>query len=69
MKNLAIFFVVAFFESKDDLKENFPDNVLCHIVFLCLALLDQLGHVSILTVLHYDENLLQLFINYPKLRI
>lgn len=48
------------------LHEYLPYHVLCHVVFLVLALLDQLCHVAILAVLHNYVELPGLLVEYPK---
>jgi len=48
------------------LHEYLPNHILSHVVFLVLALLDQLCHVAILAVLHNYVELPGLLIEYPK---
>ena len=65
MEDLTILLVMTLLQSEDDLKENLPHYVLSYVVLLCLALLHQLSHVPILTVLHDYEDLLLLLFNNP----
>ena len=57
---------VAFVQSQKDLHEDLPDDIFRHEVFLSSALLDQLCHVSIFTVLHDDVELVLFFQDYPS---
>lgn len=66
MNDDALFSVVTLSQSEHNLHKNFPNDIFCHLVILCLALLYQLGHVSILAVLHYNVDLLVLLIHNPK---
>jgi hypothetical protein len=65
MEDLSFFSVVAFLQSKYNLKEYFPNDILRNVVLIILALLDELGHVSILAMLHYDVYPLGLLFNDP----
>lgn len=49
---------VTLSQSKQNLHEDFPNNVLCYEVFLRLALFYKLCHVSIFTVLHDNVDFL-----------
>lgn len=52
--------IVALSERQQYLHEYFPNDVLGDKILVLLALLDELGHVTILTVLHDDVDLLLL---------
>jgi hypothetical protein len=65
MQDFPFFSIMTFFESQYDLHENLPNDILGHEVFVLFALLNKLGHISILTVLHDDVYSLVLFIHNP----
>lgn len=58
--------IVTFLQRQYDLHEYLPYDILRHKVLLILALLDQLCHVSIFTVLHNYVQLLGLLVKNPK---
>ena len=60
MQDLASFdaAVVALSQCQQNLHKYFPYDVLRHEISICLALFDELSHITVLTVLHYYVYLL-----------
>ena len=58
---LVLPFAVTLAQGKEYLHKYLPDDVFRDEVLFCSALLDELSHVSILAVFHYDVQLLLLF--------
>ena len=64
MKNSTTLLVlVTLPQGKDDLHEDLPNDVFRHVVFLAFAFLDELRHVSVLTVLSDDVELASFLID------
>ena len=59
---------MTFVECQENLHEYFPDNVFGNEILLGSALLDQLGHVSVLAVLHHNVELVFLLQDDPTER-
>ena len=63
---LVLSFAVTLAQRKEDLHEYLPDDIFGDEVLFCSALLNELRHVSVLAVFHYDVQLLLLFKDDPR---
>jgi hypothetical protein len=61
---VSFFFLMAYPQSLQKLREYLPNNILWDIVSFLFTFLNQLGHVPILTIFHNNVNSLCFLINY-----